>query len=83
MLLRTMSPNVVAMDEITAAEDLRAVEAIMKAGVNLIATVHGDALSVLEKPYFAPIHQKGVFEKAIIVTDHEGKRVYRVVDLDV
>ena len=41
MLIRTMAPDVLAMDEITAAADLPAVLEATGCGVGLLATVHG------------------------------------------
>ena len=40
MLLRSMSPEVIATDELGGPEDSAAVEKIMHAGVKIIATVH-------------------------------------------
>ena len=83
MLLRTMSPHVIAMDEITATDDLQAIDSIMKAGVTIVATLHGDGLASLHKPSFAPIYNAAVFEKAVFVEHSQGLRSYRVEALNV
>jgi stage III sporulation protein AA len=83
MLLRTMSPQVIAMDEITAREDLQAVEAIMKAGVEILATLHGNDMKALLKPGIAPIYNTGVFRRAVFVELCNGVRQYTVEELNV
>lgn len=41
MMLRSMSPQVIATDELGGEEDIDAVKEIINAGVSLIATIHG------------------------------------------
>ncbi len=41
MLVRSMSPNVIAVDEIGSKEDVEALEYVMNCGVKILATVHG------------------------------------------
>ena len=43
MLLRCMSPEVIACDELGSIEDFKAVEALMHSGVSVIATAHSDS----------------------------------------
>jgi len=47
MLLRSMGPSVIATDEIGRAEDVRALEEVLNAGVRVIFTVHGSSLEEL------------------------------------
>lgn len=49
MLLRSMSPEVIATDELGGTEDCEAVAKIMHAGVKIIATIHGDNRSELAR----------------------------------
>jgi len=48
MLLRAMSPDIIVMDEIGSAEDVEAIHEILKAGVKIIATVHGSSIEDLK-----------------------------------
>lgn len=40
MLLRSMSPNIIAVDELGGQKDIQAVENIIHSGVNIVATIH-------------------------------------------
>jgi stage III sporulation protein AA len=52
-LLRSMSPQVIAVDELGAEEDFRAVTRAFYSGCRLIGTIHGeDPQSLLELPGF-------------------------------
>lgn len=76
MLLRTMSPQVLAMDELTGAE-LPLLTSGLAAGVRLLATAHAADLHELL--------QRGVtcgrFDLAVGIGSSEGKRSYRVEEL--
>ena len=51
MLIRSMSPAVVAVDEIGDYRDIHAIESVIHCGSKLVATVHGDSIEDLrQKP---------------------------------
>lgn len=51
MLIRTMSPKVIAVDEIGSKEDIKAIRQGINCGCRFICTVHGDDLEdVRSKP---------------------------------
>lgn len=82
MLIRSMAPDILAMDEITAASDLPAVLEAAGCGVGLLATVHGDDLETLkEKKMFRELFSYDIFEKAVTIEKLRGRRQYQVVDL--
>lgn len=71
MLVRSMSPDVVAVDELGCEEDFHAVESVIHCGCKLIATAHGYSLDdVLNQPFFHKLMTERVFERYIIL----GKR---------
>ena len=49
MLIRSMSPEVVAVDEIGDYGDIKAIESVLNCGRRLIATVHGSSVEDIEK----------------------------------
>ena len=49
MLVRSMSPNVIAVDEIGSKEDVEALEYVMNCGVKILATVHGKSMEEIRK----------------------------------
>ena len=82
MLLRGMNPQVIAVDEITAQEDLRAMSLAAGCGVGLLATIHGSSLEDLQrKPLYRELLQQQVFEKIVSIRSVGGKRYYQVEDL--
>ena len=49
MLLRAMSPRVIAVDELSGRQDAAAVEEIVNAGVCLVCTIHGSDVDDIRK----------------------------------
>lgn len=70
MLIRSMSPAVIATDELGRAEDLCAVREALHAGVSVLATVHGrDSHEVLNRPYVGELIRGKYFERYIVLKD--------------
>lgn len=71
MLIRSMSPAVVAVDELGKEEDFKAVESVIHCGCKLIATAHGNSMEdILNQPFFRKLMEQRVFERYILL----GKR---------
>lgn len=82
MLLRAMSPQLIALDEITAPEDLRAAEAAAYCGVKLLATAHASDIGELSRrPLYQSMLATGIFESAVVIRNRGGVRDYSVVEL--
>lgn len=68
MLLRSMSPEVIAVDEIGRREDIIAIEDVINAGIKLICTVHGaETADLLKRPVLAELIEKNIFERFIVL----------------
>lgn len=68
MLIRSMSPAVVAVDELGGEEDFQAVKSVIHCGCKLIATVHGNSLEdILQQPLFRKLLKEHVFERYILL----------------
>jgi stage III sporulation protein AA len=78
MLLRAMNPGTIALDEITAPEDIKAVNSAANCGVRLFATVHaGSVAELMKKPLYSALLDGGIFVTAVIITRDGGRRVYK------
>lgn len=77
MLLRSMNPQIIAMDEITQSEDLDAVRNIAGCGVRLFATAHGEGRADMQRrPLYRALLEEGIFTRLICIAIREGRRVY-------
>lgn len=82
MLLRTMNPQIVAADEITAEEDIRAMTMAAGCGVKLLATVHAACVGELaQKPLYARLLETKVFRRAVCIRRTAAGRAYELREL--
>ncbi|MCG9968511.1 stage III sporulation protein AA [Pelotomaculum terephthalicicum JT] len=73
MLLRSMSPRVIAVDEIGRGEDVGALEEVLNAGVKVLATAHGKNLAELaERPALGRIIRSKIIERFVILGRSRG-----------
>lgn len=73
MLIRSMSPSVVAVDEIGGEKDLEAIRAVMNCGCKLLATVHGTSVEDIgRKPGFKQLFKESAFERYIVLSCRKG-----------
>lgn len=80
MLIRSMSPEVVAVDEIGAYEDIHAIEAVIHCGCKLLATVHGSSIADIDKkPLLQRMLKERIFERYIIL--HNERQVGMVKEI--
>ncbi|MDD3219327.1 MAG: stage III sporulation protein AA [Lachnospiraceae bacterium] len=70
MAIRSMSPEVIAVDELGVYEDVHAVESVVNCGCKLLATVHGSSIEdIQEKPLFQRLMQERIFQRYILLCD--------------
>ena len=68
MLIRSMTPEVLAVDEIGREEDIRAMETALFCGCRLLATVHGASLEdIRSKPLLRRMVEEQIFERYVIM----------------
>ena len=73
MLLRSMSPEVIAVDEIGSIEDANAIEDAVNCGVKIIATVHGDSIEEMEKRKgVKKLIENNAIERIVILSRKNG-----------
>lgn len=69
--VRTLSPDIIVLDEIGTQEESRALLSGMNSGVEFIATAHGGSFEeVIRRPNIKTLINAGVFKKVIVL---EGK----------
>lgn len=72
MLVRSMSPEVIAVDEIGHEKDVQAIETVLRSGCKLIATVHGNHMEeIAKKRMMRHIMEDKVFERFVILGGRE------------
>lgn len=73
MAIRSMSPDIIAVDEIGGQKDVESIHEALRAGIKLIATVHGYSLEELqEKKSMGELFKEKVFERFIILDRSNG-----------
>lgn len=78
VLLRVMSPQVIAVDELGTREDFTAVRAAAVSGCRVLATAHGGTMEELEEKQYL---SQRVFERFVLLSKSgEGRRCYEIYD---
>lgn len=83
MLLRSMSPEIIAVDEIGSLSDAEAIEDAINSGVKVIATAHGRNIDeVLKRPGIKNLMDKKAFEKVVILSRNKGPgTIEEIIDI--
>lgn len=89
MLIRSMAPDIVAVDEIGDYRDSQAIEAVFHCGCKLLATVHGSSVEdIRRKPLLQKLVQYHFFQRYVVldreqeaghirdIFDSRGTRLY-------
>jgi len=72
MLIRSMAPQVIAVDEIGSGEEIHALEYALHCGCKILATVHGSSMEELrKKPLFEQMIQGKRFERYVVLSNRE------------
>lgn len=80
MALRVMSPDIIAVDEITAQEDCQALIQALWCGVGLLATAHATGVKDLfKRRIYAPIMESRLFDTLLILQSDKSWRTERII----
>lgn len=82
LLLRSMSPQIIAVDELGSREDYLAVEEVLHCGCRVLGTMHVGAIQELrEKMYLSRWMEQQFFERFVFLHfDLKGERKFSVYD---
>ena len=79
MVLRTMAPDYIAIDEITAQADAQALLRAAGCGVKLLATAHASSLGDLrQRPCYRHLLQTGLFQTVLLLGKDKSYRRERM-----
>lgn len=79
MLIRTMSPQVIAVDEIGSERDAKAILYGVHCGCSFIGTIHGASVDeIRRKEYMQMMLREGVFKRFLLIgrNQKEERKVY-------
>ena len=83
LLLRAMTPQVLAADEVASAEDAAALEEASGCGTALLCTAHAvSPQDLLRRPLFQRLVCRGVLTQAVVLTGRGGTRRWRLAGLE-
>ena len=82
MLIRSMAPRVIAVDEIGTSEDIHAIEYAMQCGCRLIASVHSlDMDEASKKPILGDLIRRRMFQRYVVLgQDHGPGKIREIYD---
>lgn len=73
MLIRSMSPEIIVVDEVGSRDDIEAIEYVINSGCTIIATVHGSSIDDIKtKPILRNLVEQRIFERYIVL-NNQGK----------
>ena len=77
MMLRSMNPKVIAVDEIGGREDIDVISYVINSGCSILATVHGYSIDdIRTKPVLRKLVDEKAFERYIVLDGrHRGQKV--------
>lgn len=79
MVLRSMGPQVIAMDEVTSKADCEALLRAAWCGVRLLTTAHADSVKDLKtRSVYRPLAETGLFTRAVVLDKRLNWRLEEV-----
>lgn len=82
LLLKTMAPDVIALDEITSPQDVDAIDFAGHCGVSILASAHAyGADDLYRRPLYRRLTELQIFERIICITRQGQRRIYQVQEM--
>lgn len=73
MMIRSMSPDVLAVDEIGRPEDAAAIHEAVRSGIRVLATAHGrDLDEIRRRPVLRDLIRDNVFQRYVVLSKRNG-----------
>jgi stage III sporulation protein AA len=73
MIVRSMAPQVMAMDELGHTDDVTAIMDALRTGVRILSTAHASSLEEARgRPTLAHLLEQGVFERLVVLSRKHG-----------
>ncbi|TGE34634.1 stage III sporulation protein AA [Desulfosporosinus sp. Sb-LF] len=73
MMVRSMAPQVMAMDELGHTDDVTALMDALRTGVQILSTAHASSLEeARNRPTLAHLLDQGVFERLVVLSRKHG-----------
>ena len=73
MMIRSMSPDILVVDEIGRKEDAEAIQEAVHAGIKLMMTTHGTSIDEIKKrPSLRNIIEQKIFQRFVVLSRSSG-----------
>lgn len=80
LLMRSMAPSVVAVDEIGGYEDMKALFQVLQCGSSVVATMHGNSMTDVHS-HLNSREYDGIFERFVFLEKKQGIcRIREIID---
>lgn len=80
LLIRSMSPGVIAVDELGSEEDVAAVEKALRCGCHILATIHAQDMEELkQKSFMRNLLTQKAFQRFIVLGKEKGNCVVKKI----
>ncbi len=77
MVLRSMAPQIIVVDELGTLEDVQALFSVTRSGCGLLATIHGEGIQDLKtKGFLGEVIKEKVFERYVVISQEHKMTVY-------
>ena len=81
MMIRSMSPDIIAIDELGTSEDVQALKKVIRCGCQVLVTIHGTSYEeVRAKKEMKELINEHIFERYLILYKNNSERMIDVLD---